>query len=77
MPLTPGQILNSRYRIVKLLGQGGMGAVYRAWDINLKRPCALKENLEASPKAERQFKCEAQIHSSLTTPTCRKLRIIS
>jgi len=32
MPLTPGQILNNRYRIVKLLGQGGFGAVYRAWE---------------------------------------------
>jgi serine/threonine protein kinase len=35
MPLTSGQTLNNRYRIVKLLGQGGFGAVYRAWDTNL------------------------------------------
>ena len=61
MPLETGQILNNRYRIVKLLGQGGFGAVYRAWDINLERPRALKENLEISPEAQRQFKREAQI----------------
>jgi hypothetical protein len=32
MPLTPGQILNNRYRIVKLLVNGAFGAVYRAKD---------------------------------------------
>jgi hypothetical protein len=29
MPLSPGQTLNNRYRIVKLLGQGGFGTVHR------------------------------------------------
>ena len=48
MPLPTGKVLNSRYRIVKMLGQGGFGAVYRAWDTNLNRPCAVKENLDAS-----------------------------
>jgi len=68
MPLETGQILNNRYRIVKLLGQGGFGAVYRAWDINLERPRALKENLEISPEAQRQFKREAQILCDLEHP---------
>jgi peptide/nickel transport system substrate-binding protein len=68
MPLETGQILNNRYRIVKLLGQGGFGAVYRAWDINLERPRALKENLETSPEAQRQFKREAQILCDLEHP---------
>lgn len=45
MPLTPGDILQNRYRIVALLGQGGMGAVYRAWDLRLEVPVALKEQL--------------------------------
>ena len=60
MPLAAGQILNNRYRIVKLLGQGGFGAVYRAWDLNLEKPCALKENLNTSEDAQRQFKREAR-----------------
>jgi hypothetical protein len=32
MTLSMGQVLENRYRIVKLLGQGGIGAMYRAWD---------------------------------------------
>ncbi|MEW5869620.1 MAG: protein kinase [Chloroflexota bacterium] len=73
MPLSSGYILNNRYRIVKLLGQGGFGAVYRAWDTNLERPRALKENLETSPEAQRQFKREAQILTDLTHPNLPKV----
>jgi Tol biopolymer transport system component/predicted Ser/Thr protein kinase len=68
MPLTSGQILNTRYRIVKLLGQGGFGAVYRAWDLNLSRPCAIKENLETTLEAQQQFQREAQMLSNLHHP---------
>jgi serine/threonine protein kinase len=73
MPLTPGQILNNRYRIVKLLAQGGFGAVYRAWDINMERPRALKENLETSQESQRQFKREAQILDDLSHPHLPKI----
>lgn len=41
MPLAIGQVLNNRYRIAKLIGQGGFGAVYRAWDLTLNQPIAL------------------------------------
>lgn len=68
MPLQPGQMLNNRYRIVRLLGQGGFGAVYRAWDTNLNKPCALKENLETSPEAQRQFGREATVLANLSHP---------
>jgi serine/threonine protein kinase len=68
MPYLPGQIVANRYRIVKLLGQGGFGAVYRAWDLNLKIPCALKENLELSPAARRQFEREATWLAGLSHP---------
>ncbi len=68
MPLTTGQTLNDRYRIVSLLGQGGFGAVYRAWDLNLNRAVAVKENLEASETAARQFTREASILANLHHP---------
>jgi len=65
MPLPTGKILNNRYRIVKLLGQGGFGAVYRAWDTNFQMPCALKENTETSAAAQRQFMREATMLHTL------------
>jgi poly(3-hydroxybutyrate) depolymerase/predicted Ser/Thr protein kinase len=74
MPLIPGQVIHNRYRIVSLLGQGGFGAVYHAWDITFGVPCALKENIITSPEAQRQFHREAKLlrtlrHSNLPTVT--------
>jgi serine/threonine-protein kinase len=81
MPLDIGDMIGERYRVVKLLGQGGMGAVYRAWDTRLDRPVALKEmtpqsGLDADTLAQlrRQFQQEAQIlagldHASLVRVT--------
>jgi serine/threonine protein kinase len=65
MPFVSGEILNNRYRIVKLIGQGGFGAVYRAWDNSLNQPCAVKENLDTSQEAQRQFYREATLLASL------------
>src|SRR5262245_63176409 len=38
----PGQVLGGRYRVISLLGKGGMGEVYRADDLTLEQPVALK-----------------------------------
>lgn len=34
-----------------MLGEGGFGAVYKVWDDNLQRLCAIKENLQVSAEA--------------------------
>lgn len=68
MPLIIGQLLNNRYRIDALLGQGGMGAVYRALDLNLNIAVAVKENQDASPEAQRQFAREASLLAGLAHP---------
>jgi serine/threonine protein kinase len=56
--LSPGVILRERYKIIELVGRGGMGATYRAEDLRLKgRFCAVKEALpdpDASPEELRQ-----------------------
>ena len=68
MLLSVGQVVQNRYRIAALLGQGGMGNVYRAWDLNLKIPVALKINLESSAESQQQFQEEAQLLARLTHP---------
>ena len=59
-------IINNRYRIVRVLGQGDFGAVYEAWDMNLNKSCALKETLDTSEEAQRHFKHEAMTLAKLS-----------
>jgi len=66
MVLTTGDVLHNRYRVAKLLAQGGFGTLYRAWDLSLSRPCVVKENLAASSDAQRQFLREAKILANLS-----------
>ena len=43
--LRPGSVLGGKYKIGRLLGRGGFGATYLAWDLNLRRRVAIKEFL--------------------------------
>jgi serine/threonine protein kinase len=60
------------YRLEDLIGQGGMGSVYRAMDLNLARPVAVKvmhEDLASRPDFQEQFQNEAQAAARLDHPS--------
>ena len=66
-----GKII-SHYRLDEQLGQGGMGVVWKAEDLRLKRPVALKllSGLsETSPEANLRFQIEAQAAAALDHPS--------
>jgi F-box protein 11 len=73
--LNPNVLLGQRYRVVKLLGQGGMGAVYQVEDLRLRR--ALRAAKEMSQNgmsgielraATESFEREAQMLAQLSNP---------
>ncbi len=66
-----GRTLSGRYRIESLLGQGGMSAVYKASDPNLKRVVAVKlihSHLSTDPSFVQRFESEAAAAASLRHP---------
>ena len=72
-PLQVGQQFSARYLIVRLLGIGGMGAVYQAWDATLSVMVALKVVLPevtrdpaAAREIERRFKQELLLARQVT-----------
>src|SRR5262245_17617871 len=72
---TPGTILVDRYRVIGLLGRGGMGEVYRADDLKLGQPVALKflpKHLASDPVRRERFFAEVRITRQLAHPNiCR------
>ncbi|MEM9073167.1 MAG: serine/threonine-protein kinase [Myxococcota bacterium] len=68
---TVGTIVAGRYEVLELLGEGGMGAVYRAIQIQLRREIALKVILPQRARKETarsRFLREARIAGSLRHP---------
>src|SRR5215210_6078978 len=66
--LTAETVLQGRYRIVRQLGQGGMGAVYEAIDQRLDTTVALKETLFTDERLRKQFEREARLLARLHQP---------
>jgi len=70
MPLSVGDKLG-HYQVISLLGQGGMGEVYRARDTKLKRDVAIKvlpEVFARDPERMARFQREAEVLASLNHP---------
>jgi serine/threonine protein kinase len=71
--LKSGDILLSRYRIVRPIARGGMGAVYEARDERLKRSIALKETLIKEDDLPHAFQHEATLLANLSHPALPKV----
>jgi serine/threonine-protein kinase len=68
--MEPGTVLGA-YRIEGVAGEGGMGVVYRAMQLGLDRPVALKviaAELAHDPRFRERFKSEAQLAASIDHP---------
>ena len=80
-PLKAGEVLRNRYRIRRIIGQGGMGSIYLADDLRLEgRQCAIKEvehdrtlPPEMIRQAREQFQREATVLARLDHPNLPKV----
>ena len=66
--VVPGSIIDGRYRITGVLGEGGVGTVYRAEQLNLKRTVALKvlaPRYAVEAEHKRRFEREARVAARL------------
>ena len=66
-----GAVLDGKYRLLALIGRGGMGSVWRAQHLGLDSPVALKlmaAEMAAHPEAARRFTQEAKAAASLRSP---------
>jgi len=67
--IIPGVVLRQRYRLENEIGRGGMGVVYRATDLELKRTVAVKLLSEAAlPEARQRLMREARAAAALNHP---------
>jgi parallel beta-helix repeat protein len=66
--LIPDTVLQNRYKIVNLIAQGGMGAVYQATDQRLGNTIALKQVLVTEDYLREAFESEARLLASLQHP---------
>jgi hypothetical protein len=66
--LEPGTVVADKYRVERLLGEGGMGKVYRALRLTDSRPVALKLVRAGDPTILARFAREAELVARVTHP---------
>ncbi|MEI7644237.1 MAG: protein kinase [Chloroflexales bacterium] len=71
--LDPGSLVIQRYQIVRMIGRGGMGAVYEAIDQRLRNTVALKQMIGSAAENAEAFEHEAQLLASLRHPALPKV----
>ncbi len=71
MQLAENTVVAGRYRLIGLIGRGGMGSVWRATHLGLDIPCAVKfieGEMAALPEAQARFEREAKAAAQLRSP---------
>src|SRR5438270_80117 len=72
--LVPGTLLQNRYRVIRSLSKGGMGAVYLVKHVRLEKEFALKEAFFSNDSTlRRAFEREAQLLANLDHPALPKV----
>ncbi|MFM8535593.1 MAG: protein kinase domain-containing protein, partial [Acidimicrobiia bacterium] len=70
--ISVGALIDGKYRVDQVIGQGGMGAVFKAWDVRLERAVAIKvvrAELISDPDSRLRFRRESQIVARLQHPS--------
>jgi tetratricopeptide (TPR) repeat protein len=78
--LAPGTVLAGRFRIESMLGMGGMGVVYRATDLDLGVPVAIKvlrPEMAARPDAFERFRNELLLARQVSSPHVLRIHDIA
>lgn len=74
-PLTPGDVLCARFRILRAIGEGGMGHVFEAYDSELTVHLALKTirpEIASNPESLFRFRQEVRLARQITHPNVRR-----
>lgn len=69
----PGGVLDGRYRLLGRVGEGGVGTVYKAEHLWMRRPVAIKflhRKVTSSPEAVKRFAREARLSGQIQNPHC-------
>ncbi len=74
--LDPGVVVDGHYRIEGVLGVGGMGIVYRAWDRSLERVVALKLHRWADDRSRDRLLREAKVMAKLSHPNVLAVHVV-